>query len=142
MPTNVPPGNFSFRVAIDGLTVAAFSEVSGLGAAIDVIEYRSGADPVTHKLPGRVRTHNLVLRRGIDANEELWEWFKQARDGQLDRRDGVVILLDPGGDPVRVWRFADAWPCRYEGPELDASENEVAIETLELAVERLEVESP
>ena len=52
MPSNVPHGNFNFRVEIDGITVAEFSEVSGLGASIDVIEYRTGGDPTIRKLPG------------------------------------------------------------------------------------------
>ena len=142
MPSSAPHANFNFRVEIDGITVAEFSEVSGLGASIDVIEYRTGGDPTIRKLPGTARTDNLVLRRGIDANHELWDWFKQTRDGQLQRRDGVVILHDAAGDAVRRWEFLGAWPIRYEGPSLDASKNEVAIETLELAVERLELEAP
>jgi phage tail-like protein len=142
MSSNVPHGNFNFRVEIDGLAVASFSEVSGLAAGIDVFEYRTVEDPTIRKLPGTVRTDNLVLRRGIDANHELWDWFKQTRDGQVQRRDGVVILQDAAGDAVRRWEFFGAWPIRYEGPSLDASKNEVAIETLELAVERLEVEAP
>jgi phage tail-like protein len=139
MSGNQPYGNFNFRVEIDGITVTEFSEVSGLGASIDVIEYRTGGDPTTRKLPGRARMDDLVLRRGIDGNRELWDWFKGTLDGQLDRKNGSVILLDAAATEVRRWNFHRAWPRKWEGPALDGDGNEIAIEELVLTHEGIEL---
>lgn len=136
-----PYKNFNFLVEIDGLTAAAFSEVSGLTAETGVIEYRTGdMRGAVRKLPGIRKYANLVLKRGMTSNLELWAWFKTVLDGQVppDRRSGAVVLLDDEGREVLRWQFIRAWPCKYEGPTLNAKGGgDVAIETLELAHEGL-----
>ncbi len=129
---------FKFRVEIDGLTVAAFSEVSGLESETTVVEYRTGADHVTRKLPGLTKYPNIVLKRGITDDMELWNWRKRIVDGDADRRNGSIVLQDDQGQDKVRWNFRDGWPCKYDGPNLNAKSNDVAIETLELAHEGLE----
>ena len=143
MPDAQPYRNFNFLVEIDGVERAGFSEAILPTAELDVVEYREGADKtsVSRKLPGRLRLGNLVLRRGIAADLELWQWFRTIADGDLERRNVAVILLDATRQPVHRWLLHDAWIVKIEGPALDAKGNEVAIETLELTCERLEVES-
>ena len=68
----------------------------------------------------------------------LWQWYKTVLDGQTDRRHGVITLLDESLKAVLRWEFRDGWICKWEGPDLDASANEVAIETIEIAHEGLE----
>ena|SRR5689334_7117870 len=137
-----PFGAFRFRVEIDGVQRAGFEEVSGLDSGQAIIEYREGDEKTTRvrKLPGLLRYANLVLKRGVTQDMELWQWRKQVADGEIAqaRRNGVVILLDDAGAPVARWVFVNAWPVKYEGPALNATGNEVAIETLELAHEGLE----
>lgn len=142
MPDAQPYRNFNFLVEIDGVERAGFSEAVLPPAALEVVEYREGADKtsVSRKLPGRLKLGNLVLRRGIAADLTLWQWFRTVADGDLDRRTVAVILLDASRQPVRRWTLHDAWIAKIEGPALNASGNEVAIETLELTCERLEVE--
>jgi phage tail-like protein len=142
MPDAQPYRNFNFVVEIDGVERAGFSEATLPSAALDVVEYREGADKtsVSRKLPGRLRLGTLVLRRGIGDDLALWQWFRTVADGELDRRNVAVILLDATRQPVRRWLLHDAWIVKIEGPELNAKGNEVAIETLELTCERLEVE--
>jgi phage tail-like protein len=142
MPDEAPYRNFNFHVAVDGLPELAFQEVVLPGVRIEVVEYRTGADTVsgTRKLPGRATTGNAVLRRGVDKDLSLWSWFKAVRDGNLDRRDVFVALLDAERLEVRRWQLARAWPVAYEPGPLHARKNEIAIETLELACERLEIE--
>ena len=134
---------FRFRVEIDGVNEAAFMEVSGLESETAVIEYRTGDMKTTSslKLPGLTCYANIVLRRGLTKDLALWQWRKAIVDGKADRRNGVIILLDSEAAPVLRWAFRNGWPCKWEGPDLDASANEVAIETLEIAHEGLELES-
>jgi phage tail-like protein len=142
MPRRDPYKNFSFLVEIDGVASAGFASVTGLAAEVEVAEYREGADPLTstRKLPARVRYPNVTLRRGLTASRDLWDWWTTARDGNLQRRDVRITLLDDARQPVLRWRLREAWLVKWELSELDASKNEVAIETLELAHEGLELE--
>ena len=134
-----PYRKFNFIVEIDGIQAAAFAEVSGLESETAVIEYRTGADFLTRKLPGLTKYGNVVLKRGVTRSTELWDWRKSVTDGNIQRRNGAVVLLDASRKPVLRWNFFEGWPCKWVGPDLNASANEIAIETLEIAVERIEL---
>jgi phage tail-like protein len=138
-----PFRNFNFRVEIDGIAEAQFAEVIVPTASIAVVEYREGADKVsrTRKLPGRTSVSNAVLKRGITSDLSLYQWFRAVSLGDLQRRNALIVLLDASRQDVRRWLLRDAWPVKYEGPTLQAAANEVAIETLELACEDVEVEA-
>ncbi|MEO8449433.1 MAG: phage tail protein [Gemmatimonadota bacterium] len=142
-PRNDPYAAFNFLVEIDGVTAAAFTECSGIATETDVIEYREGADKQARvrKLPGLTKFTNIVLKRGITTNQELWNWRKEIMDGLIDRRSVVIALLDGARNTVLRFQLHEAWPCKWEGPHLKAKNSEVAIETLELAYEGLDVES-
>lgn len=136
-----PFGAFRFRVEIDGIATAAFTEVTGLSSSTDVIEYRTGNTRIAAKLPGLNKYANIVLKRGITRDRELWLWRKRIVDGKTDRRNGSIVLLaDDGTEQMRI-SFRDGWPCKWEGPELNAKASDVAIETLEIAHEGFDVES-
>jgi phage tail-like protein len=135
-----PYSALNFRVEIDGITAAAFSECSGLVSEIDVIEYRSGGEGcAVHKLPGRCKFSDIVLKRGITTDRELWNWYKTVLDGNVQRKSGSIILLDDAGQEVLRWNFRHGWPRKYEAPTLNAKTSEVAIETLEITHEGLEL---
>jgi phage tail-like protein len=130
---------FNFLVEIDGIVRAAFSEIGGLESETVVIEYRVGGEPNTvRKLPGLTRYANIVLRRGITTDAELWNWRQTVVQGNVDRRNGSIILLDDDGTEVVRWNFFNGWIAKWEGPTLNAKGNEVAIETVEIAHEGLE----
>jgi phage tail-like protein len=137
-----PYPNFNFVVDAGLGEDLRFAEVEIPAAEIETIEYREGADRTnaSRKLPGRVRYGNVVLRRGIDGRLALWEWFKEVRDGQLLRRDVTITLLDEARNPVHRWLLRDAWPAKYDPSDLNAKGNEVVIETMELAVESIDVD--
>ena len=137
-----PFRGFKFRVEIDGIQRAGFREASGLDASQDPIDYREGDDKTMtiRKLPGLKKFSNIVLKRGITRDTALWQWRKSIVDGTLDRRNGTIVMLDETHTPVLRWSFRRGWPCKWEGPCLDAGSNEVAIETLEIAHEGLELE--
>ena len=129
---------FNFLVEIDGLTVAAFSEVSGLESETAVIEYRAGGEGNTvRKLPGLTKYANIVLRRGVTQDAELWNWRKTVEQGTVERRNGSIVLLADDRTPVLRWNFFNGWISKWEGPALNAKGNEVAIETIEIAHEGL-----
>jgi phage tail-like protein len=130
------PG-FQFVVEIDGVATAGFSEVSGLGGSIDVIEYREGADASSgaRKIPGRVRYGNVTLGRGLTDSRDLYDWWSAVASGKADRRAAAIVLLDGERNPVRRWTLREAWPARYAVSALDAGTSGLVIETLELAHE-------
>ena len=134
--------NFNFLVQIDGDTVAGFREADLPEARIEVAAYREGNErPNTvRRLPGRVEYGPLVLRRGFAGDRTLFQWWRDVADGNLDRRNVVVILRDQSGRDVARWAFRDALPTKYSGPSFRAQGNEVAIESIELAVESMELE--
>ena len=134
--------NFNFLVDIGVGDELGFSEVDGLSGEIEVIEYREGADRVNsaRKLPGLAKYPNVTLKRGIAGRTDLFEWWKAVRDGQVQRRNVTITLLDEQRQAVYRWLLRNAWPVKIEGPSLHASANEVAIESLELAHEGLEIE--
>jgi phage tail-like protein len=134
-----PYNAFNFLVEIDGIAHAVFSEVTGLESETAVIEYRAGGENVVRKLPGLTKFGNIVLKRGITQDAELWNWRKSVVDGDIDRRNGSIVLLDAQRSPVVRWNFYNAWICKWEGPALSAQSNEVAIETMEIAHEGLEL---
>jgi phage tail-like protein len=139
-PTVFTTGNF--LVSIDGIAAnAAFSEVSGLEAAIEVIDYRSGdsSENSPRKLPGLNRYSSVTLRRGLTSDQTLWNWIDNGLKGTVQRADIMITLRDAADNPVWRWHLKDAWPCRWSGPVLSAGSPEVAIETLEICHERLDV---
>jgi phage tail-like protein len=145
MPTtgerNDPYSAFNFLVTIDGVVdQAGFSEVSGLSIETDIIEYRTGGEDITvRKLPGLKKFSNIVLKRGVTPDTKLWEWRKQVLDGKTERHSGSITLLDEARKPAVEWAFGEAWPRKLDGPTFNGKTNEVAVETLELAVESVQV---
>jgi phage tail-like protein len=131
-----PYGNFNFLVEIDGITRAAFHEVSGFDSTIDVIEHREGGDNTTvRKLPGMTKHSNIVLKWGLADDRDLYDWHRDAVNGKVQRRNGSIVLLDRQGQERMRWNFVNAWPSKWDGPDFNAEGNDIAIETLELAHE-------
>ena len=143
MPTgkrNDPFAAFNFTVEIEEVTVAGFSEVTGLDFETDVIDYRTGNEENrVRKLPGLKKFTNIVLSRGFTDSRELWEWRKKVMDGKTDRKSGSIVLHNEAREPVLRWNFREAWPSKWHGPAMKASGNEVAIEKMEICVEGIEL---
>ena len=134
-----PFGNFNFLVEIDGITRAAFHDVTGFDSTIDVIEHREGGENTTvRKLPGVTKYSNITLKWGITDDRQLYEWHRDVIQGTVQRKNGSIVGLDRRGNEVLRWNFFNAWPAKYDAPDFNAEGNDVAIETLELAHEGLE----
>lgn len=133
-----PYRSFNFLVEIDGITQAGFRECSGLDVTTDAIDYREGGDPIhMRKLPGLNTYSPITLTRGITDSPELWKWRQTVIDGKAERKNGSVILLDDAGAEKLRWNFSNAWPSKWTGPSFNATDNSVAVETLEITLEEL-----
>lgn len=136
---NDPFAAFNFIVEIEGIATAGFTEVCGLAVEIEVVEYREGGDPsVIRKIPGLKKYSNITLKRGSTNDLSLWKWVKSIVDGQVIRAAVAITLLNNQRQPVARWNVREAWPCKYEGPIMNAKSNDAAIESLELCHEGLE----
>lgn len=138
-----PYGAFNFLVEIDGVASAGFSEVSGLASEISLIKYRNGNDKVNsvRKLPGLIKSGDVTLKRGVAGDTALFEWLRATAQGTGDyERNVAIVLLDEARQPVLRWILRRAWPMKWEGPTLNASGNEIAIESLTLACDGIEID--
>jgi len=136
-----PYQQFNFLVEIDGVARAGFSECSGLTTDTDPIDYREGADLVLNvrKLSGLRKYTNVVLKRGYTQDKSLWDWRKKIINGNTERRQADIILLDEERNEVLRWRVREAWISKLECGPLNAKTNDVAIETIEMVHEGLEL---
>lgn len=122
-----------------------FSDVSGLTQEISPIEYRDGLMAGTTpslKRPGLIKVNNIILKRGIvEKNNDLFNWFNNNGAPNVERRDISISLLNDEGDPVMIWNISQAWPIKCEGPELKATGDDIAIESIELVHEGIKVQT-
>ncbi len=114
---------------------AAFQEVKGLGADLEVLPYAEGGiNDHVHQLPVRHTWSRLSLKRGLARGVALWDWYQSGLTGSLgSRRDGAIFLLDESGVPSVAWTFSAGIAVKWTGPELSATTAAVAVETLEIA---------
>ena len=150
-----PLTKMNFLVSVDQVNgVAAFSEVTGVDASVDVIEFRQGNSsslaPV--KIQGLVKHGNITLKMGYTKDQDFKTWIQNCvseHRGETPRRNVTIELIDiSDGAPQAIqetvtgtltWILKDAWVCKYNGPDLNASTSEVAIETVEIAYEELTI---
>jgi len=143
MPPLYPYPVFHFIVDWGGTRVG-FTEVTGLTQENQAIEYRDGSFPEysSIKMPGLRKFSNITLKRGVTkADNEFFGWLSTVKLNQVQRRDLVISLLNEEHQPVMTWKVHNAFPVKVEGPQLKASGNEVAIESIEIAHEGLEVQA-
>ena len=138
-------GNYNFLLEIGGITgdakqvVGGFKSMSGMTSETEIIEFKQGNDRVVRKKPGRTTYSNIVLERGYTATDDLFKWRKNIEDGIIDRRAGTITVLDQDLETiVAEFNFYEAWPCKWIVPEMDSDQSGMAIERIELAVEKVE----
>jgi phage tail-like protein len=133
-----PPWSFYYKVEFNqrkGKNDVRFQTVSGLSVEYDMEEYKEGGENrFTHKLPVRTKYADLVLKRGMVTDSALVDWLLRGfreRDFQPD--DVSVILMNEQGQPLRTWKLAHAIPRKWLVSDLNANENAIVIETMELS---------
>ena len=122
--------------AISDVALGGFSECTGLEMQLDVEEYREGGrNGEVLQFPTRMKWGRITLKKGMGYGSELWDWHYGFAEGKGKRRDGVIVLTDNLHIPAQTWYFRRGLPVRYTGPALNATQNSVAIESLEIAHE-------
>ena len=137
-----PHTTYVFCVDIAGNAAAEFTECSGLEMSVKYDEVREGGqNEFVHRLPGRVEYGNLVLKRGYATTNELMDWCLSVLNRrQIQRRDVTVALMSlDNSQRLFQWTFLGAYPVKWSGPSFKAGEAAIAIETLELAHQGLQV---
>jgi phage tail-like protein len=137
-----PYAGYNFSVELDGITRAGFRECSGLENSQNSGEYREGTDRYlsVRKIPGLNTYSDITLSRGFTSDSKLWEWRVLAMKGTVQRHNISITLMDDTGNAKITWNLYECWPKSWTGPSLNASSDEVAIEQLTLAYERIEVD--
>ena len=128
-----------------GSVQAGFQEVSGLNMEIKLSDYRNGNEKTNHvrKVIGMHSFGDVTLKRGLIGAMDLWEWIRQAQEGDQGAARSVTIQMldETRSDTVMTWKLSNARPMRYTAPSLNAqSGSEVAVEELVLSVEAMAIE--
>ncbi len=134
-----PYKKFNYKVLIDNSEEAGFSEVSAPDISSEPVEYREGnmAGITPGKQPGILKYSNVTLKRGVTDSQVFVDWMKTVQEGKVTRKTVVITLLDDSMAEVASWQLEKAWPTKYTAPDVNATSNEVAIESLELVCEGL-----
>src|SRR6187401_419585 len=138
-----PIPKFHFQVQWGGERIG-FTEVTGLDMQVEEIEYREGSSPEYSKIkmPGMHKFSNLTLKRGtIAGDSDFYKWVNEISLTKITRRDIVISLLNETHTPVMTWRAKQAFPVKLQASDMKSDGNEVAIETIELAHEGLNLVS-
>lgn len=136
-----PLPKFHFLVEWGGVRIG-FTEVTGLDMQVEAIEYREGNSPEYHKLkiPGMHKFSNITLKRGtIQGDSDFYRWINTINLTVAERRDIVISLLNESHSPVMTWKAKNAFPVKVQASDLKSDGNEVAIESIEIAHEGLNI---
>jgi phage tail-like protein len=130
---NDPLIAFCFDITVDRNAIGGFSECSGIQWETETQDHMEGGrNDYVLKFPTRNKQSNLTLKRGI-VDRALWNWYWEVMQGRVRLRTVGLRMRDPSRvTVVAEWEFQQAFPCKWIGPQLNATQNSVAIETLEL----------
>jgi phage tail-like protein len=138
---NDPLTSFLFGLKITDLGLdhadgtAFFKSVSGLRVECEVTDYNEGGvTNFTRKVIGVAKWSNLVLKQGFTGDSTLWDWRKTPK-----RVDGTIYAIGADMKPICRWDFKNGYPVKWDGPDYDASKHDLAIESIEIAHEGLEM---
>ena len=131
-----PQGGYNFLITVNGVgddgqaVTGSFTEISGLEHEV-----------TPRRMPGLSKYTDITCKRGVVRDAGFRKWILAGGQGQQLRADGSIVLLDENRHVVRRWNFHRAWVRKYSGPGLNAAGNEIALETLEIGHEGLEIDS-
>ena len=129
---------FRFRVEIDAIQTAAFSEATIPDTTTAPVDYREGTDPKNvRKLSALNSYGNVTLKKGLSSSRDLGEWQREVEQfgaARNRRTISLVLVDDEGGDAAR-WDIREAWPTKINTTGMNATGNAVMIETLEIVNE-------
>ena len=133
-----PPWGFYYKVEFgisSNKNDVRFQAVSGLSVEYDYESFKEGGENrFEHKLPIRTKYSDMILKRGmLTEGSEVIDWFLDAfRNRNFQPTDVNVILMNEKGDPLRTWKVSHAIPKKWQISDLNANENSIVVETMEL----------
>jgi phage tail-like protein len=131
-----------FGIEFQGQVAGAFRECTGFGSENEVVEAKGsvGGKLTINKQPGRLKWNNITLKRGVTDSMDMWKWRQMVEQGDMAsaRKNGTITMFNQKGEAVAKWNFVNAWPNKLSGPAANASNNEVAIEEMEITHEGFE----
>ncbi len=131
---------YNFKLEIQGVVEGHFTALDFPGVTLGVIKYREAGDRNTVRMiPGQVDYQPITLHYGLTSSRELFDWLMTAVNGNVDRKNVSIIILDAAGATEVVrWNLSAAWVAAWRGATLDALNHEIAIESVTLVYEALE----
>lgn len=146
--TDYPLPVYNYKVNIADETVA-FSEVSGLSIEYETITFKesplTGLGPRILYMPGQPSPVNISMKKGYVVAKNiniLYAWLNSTALNQIEKKDISISLCDETGAPVVTWKVIDAFPTKLEAPSFSADSNEVAIESLDLMADSIQMSEP
>ncbi|MFO1433881.1 MAG: phage tail protein [Candidatus Competibacteraceae bacterium] len=137
MANYYPPVGFHFKVEVLGLPANAndvrFTEVSGLAVELGTEEVAEGGENrFLQKFPTRTKYPELVLKRGLLLNSAVFDWIRECiEDWKIQPKKIDIKLLNEDHQPLLTWHVVNAYPTKWAVSDLNASNNAVAIESLQ-----------
>lgn len=133
-----PPWGFYFKVVFNGISLdtndVRFQSVSGLSVDYDYEPYKEGGENrFEHQLPVRTKYADLVLKRGMLVDSGVIKWFLDAFQNRIFKPVTItIILMNEKSEPLRTWNVVHAIPKKWLISDLNANENSIVVETMEL----------
>lgn len=130
----------TFHFYVDGVGQAVFTEVTGLAVEVMVQDYEEGGrNNHIHRLPGRAKVSDITLRNGVATSNDIWDWFKKILQGNFERRNVSIVVVNQKGEEQQRWSFIEALPVKWTGPEFKSGQSAPAIQSLQLTHKGLQI---
>lgn len=130
-----------FGLEIDGVELARFTGISGLGYESEVVTFQdtlADGKIITRKRPGRISFPDIVLKRGLSADNALVDWYQTVVNGAVERKSGSVVIYDQTSTEIGRWNFENAWISKWSASDLDAGTDDIMIEEITISHEYME----
>ena len=114
-----------------------FQEVTGLTTDVNLDTYNEGGENrFVHRLPGRTKYADLVLKRGMTLVSGVAAWCLDAIENfNYQPTNLLVSLLNEQHLPVSSWYVVNAIPIKYDISGLHAEQSKIVIESITLRYE-------
>ena len=134
-----PPERVICGLEVGGRLVGYFTDCSGVGSESEVIKHRvvdNNGNEVIRKIPGANEWDDIVLKRRITSNKEMWNWRDLVVTGNLAaaRDDAILVIYDTSYAVIARWAFTNAWPSKVSGPGIN-SDSEFGVEEITIVHE-------
>jgi phage tail-like protein len=132
---------FKFGLEIEGKLSGFFTQVSGIGSETEVIQHKvvndKTGETLIQQVPGRLSWTPVNLKRGVTSSMDIWEWRQKVVEGKVEsaRTNCSIVAYNQENKEIARWNFANAWPSKVVGPEMDAGSTNYMVEDVTIVHE-------